>query len=94
MNPDQNKKAVILQVYGRVQGVGFRFYTQRKAHELDICGFVQNKSDGSVYIEAEGKPEALEQFIYWCDGGPSWARVSEVKKQYVPTRDYTDFRIR
>jgi acylphosphatase len=94
LNSEQDKKAVILQVYGRVQGVGFRFYTQRKAQELEICGFVQNRSDGSVYIEAEGNPDALEQFIYWCDGGPSWARVSEVKKQFMPVRDYKEFRIR
>jgi acylphosphatase len=85
---------VILQVYGRVQGVGFRFYTQKKARELGIVGFVHNKPDGSVYIEAEGEETALDQFMLWCEDGPPWARVSEVKKQFIPVRGYTAFRVR
>jgi acylphosphatase len=85
---------VILQVYGRVQGVGFRFYTQKKAKELAIKGFVQNRPDGSVYIEAEGEEVALDHFMIWCDGGPPWARVSEVKKQFMPVRGYHEFKIR
>ena len=89
-----NKKAVILQVFGRVQGVGFRYYTQKKAEEFGIKGFVRNRPDGSVYIEAEGSPEALEAFTYWCGEGPSWARVSKVEKQEIPPRGYTAFEIR
>ncbi len=79
-----NNKAVILKVYGKVQGVGFRFYTHKKALELSLTGFVQNKTDGSVYIEAEGKADQLELFILWCNEGPSWARVTKVEKQFVP----------
>jgi len=77
-------KAVILKIYGKVQGVGFRFYTHKKAQELDLTGFVQNKADGSVYIEADGDADKLELFILWCDEGPSWARVTKVEKQFVP----------
>ncbi len=79
-----NNKAVILKVYGKVQGVGFRFYTQKRAQELSLKGFVQNKTDGSVYIEAEGETEQIEMFVLWCDEGPSWARVTKVEKQFVP----------
>ncbi|RLD41433.1 MAG: acylphosphatase [Bacteroidetes bacterium] len=79
-----NNKAVILKVYGKVQGVGFRFYTQKRAQELSLKGFVQNKTDGSVYIEAEGEAAHLEMFVLWCDEGPSWARVTKVEKQFVP----------
>ena len=77
-------KAVILKVYGKVQGVGFRFYTQKKAQELMLKGFAQNKPDGSVYIEAEGNADKLELFILWCNDGPSWARVTKVEQQFVP----------
>ena len=77
-------KAVILKVYGKVQGVGFRFYTQKKARELMLKGFVQNNFDGSVYIEAEGEAEKLELFIQWCKEGPSWARVTKVEQQFAP----------
>lgn len=88
-----NKKAIILQVFGRVQGVGFRYYAQKKAEEFGIQGFVRNRPDGSVYIEAEGSQEALEAFAYWCEEGPSWARVSKVEKQEVPRQGYQQFKI-
>ncbi len=88
------KKAIILKVFGRVQGVGFRYYTQKKANELNIFGFVQNMLDGSVYIEAEGQEENLNTFIDWVSKGPSWARVRQVQKQWVPVKNYTEFEIR
>ncbi len=87
-------KAAIIKVYGRVQGVGFRFYTQKKANELGICGHVRNRPDGSVYIEAEGEEEKLEIFLNWCEDGPSWAHVSKCEKQYVPLFNEEDFRIK
>ncbi|MBU1369363.1 MAG: acylphosphatase [Bacteroidetes bacterium] len=88
------KKAARIQVYGRVQGVGFRFYTQQKAIELNLSGYVQNKSDGSVAIEAEGEAEKLDEFIHWCHNGPSWARVQEVKYSMMPPFNYIKFEIR
>lgn len=87
-------KAVILHVFGKVQGVGFRFYTQKKAKELQIKGYVKNLPDGSVYIEAEGEIENLEVFMNWCELGPSWARVSKLTHQYVPPTDYSNFQIK
>lgn len=87
-------KAVIIKVYGTVQGVGFRFYTNKKAIELGIFGYVQNKPDGSVYIEAEGEETDLMTFIDWCNIGPQWARVSKVETQIVPAINYVDFQIK
>ena len=77
-------KAAIIKVYGRVQGVGFRFYTNKKAIELNISGYVQNKPDGTVYIEAEGNETNLLTFIDWCNIGPQWARVAKVESQFMP----------
>jgi len=88
------KKAINLNVYGKVQGVGFRFYTHKIAKELEILGFVKNMPDGSVYIEAEGEPENLEQFINWCEMGPSWARVVKIDRQNVPVMNFSDFTVR
>ena len=87
-------KAVILKVYGRVQGVGFRFYTQKTAKEMNITGHVRNKSDGSVYIEAIGELDNLERFIRWCEEGPIWANVSSIEKQEIPVFDAEDFKIK
>lgn len=88
------ERAVILNIFGKVQGVGFRFYTHRKAKEFNIRGYVKNMPDGSVYVEAEGNTEQLEQFILWCNNGPSWARVSKVDAQFVPATGFVGFVVR
>lgn len=87
-------KAVHIEVFGRVQGVGFRYYAQKKAQELQLKGFVKNTPKGSVIIEAEGDEAALDEFIIWCHKGPSWARVQEVKYNPMPPYNYTKFEIR
>ena len=51
-----------LQVFGTVQGVGFRYYTQRLANKYNILGTVQNVDD-YVEIYAIGNDDDLEQFI-------------------------------
>ena len=87
-------KSVSITVTGRVQNVGFRYYTHRSAIELGINGFVKNRSDGSVYIEAEGDEVALATFIAWCHHGPAWARVDEVLIQEQPLQDFKGFAVR
>jgi len=73
------KKHLNLKVSGRVQGVWYRASTERKANELGICGFVQNESNGNVYIECEGTEEQLNLLIAWCKKGPPLANVSNIK---------------
>ena len=73
-----------IKVAGKVQGVGFRFYTNKKAKELGVNGFVKNMRDGSVYIEVEGEEEKIDEFILWVHSGPEWARVDKVTLQEKP----------
>lgn len=87
-------KTVQIKVIGKVQGVGFRFYTQKKAVEFKIYGFVQNKPDGSVYIEAEGENIDLDTFVDWCSQGPAWSRVLEIQKSEIPFVGFSKFEIR
>lgn len=87
------RKAAIIHIFGRVQGVGFRFYAQKKAIELSVFGFVQNKGDGSVYIEAEADAENLEAFVAWCAQGPQWAKVRELKVAEMPPLMRTSFQV-
>lgn len=88
------KKAVALQISGRVQNVGFRYNTRKMAEEFQIAGFVKNRPDGSVYAEAAGEEENLDQFILWCHKGPTWARVDKVNIQDIPHQDFDGFSVR
>src|SRR5690625_2862728 len=51
------------QVYGVVQGVGFRYTTKHLADQLGVNGIVRNENDGSVYVEALDSDNQIEQFI-------------------------------
>lgn len=68
-----------LQIFGRVQGVGFRFHMQRKALELGITGWVRNRRDSNVEALVQGSPDAVAAMIAWARRGPASAMVSEVR---------------
>jgi acylphosphatase len=88
------RKAVIIQVFGRVQGVGFRYFTKITADKHTVYGFVKNKADGSVYVEAEAMQENLDAFIRWIEKGPSWARVDKAIISDTLPLDRTEFLIK
>ena len=88
------KKSCRIRVTGKVQNVGFRFYTVCTAKEFNISGFVKNQPDGTVYIEAEGEKDALKGFVEWCRRGPQWARVEGFEVQEQPVMNYTGFKVR
>ncbi|MCA0989339.1 acylphosphatase [Guptibacillus algicola] len=67
-----------LIVSGRVQGVGFRAFTQQKALEYNINGYVRNTTDGSVEIEAQGEEEQINQFISSVKKGSPFSSVDDV----------------
>lgn len=50
-------------VKGRVQGIGFRFYTVRLADSLGLRGYVRNLDTGDVEIEVEGNKQIIQDFI-------------------------------
>jgi acylphosphatase len=81
-------------VSGDVQGVGFRFFTQRVAARHQVVGFVRNLADGRVEVHAEGSPEGVEGFKHDLAAGPQHARVEQVEEVSVePTGRYPMFRI-
>src|SRR5438552_18784677 len=65
-------------VRGRVQGVGFRWFVDRKAHILGISGWVRNNSDGSVEVLAQGTRQQLQGLRSRLRQGPRAARVDTV----------------
>lgn len=66
------------RVTGRVQGVGFRWWTEAQAQGLGLSGFVRNEPDGAVSGCAEGDSAAMEAFRSRLAEGPSSARVADV----------------
>lgn len=81
-------------ISGRVQGVSFRWYTQRIAEELGLTGWVRNLWDGRVEAIFEGEEKAVRQAVAWCHTGAPSARVDDVEINYEePTGDFTRFRI-
>ncbi len=75
------KSRAKLIIKGLVQGVSFRYYTQREARKYGVTGWVRNLPDGSVAALFEGEEEDVEAMIQWCRHGPLGARVTEVIAQ-------------
>jgi acylphosphatase len=73
-------------VSGRVQGVGFRFTTQHEARKLGLAGWVRNRADGSVEVEAEGPEEAIKTFLSFLRRGPLGAHVDAVSAEWLPAQ--------
>jgi acylphosphatase len=65
-------------VTGRVQGVAFRAFTVDEARERGLTGWVRNRADGSVELEAQGDDARVAALLAWCGHGPPAARVTDV----------------
>jgi acylphosphatase len=65
-------------IRGRVQGVGFRWTARIEARRLGLAGFVVNRADASVYLEAEGPAERVEALLDWVRIGPAGSEIASV----------------
>lgn len=82
-------------VSGRVQGVGFRFFTSNHARKHKLAGWVRNCTDGNVEIEAQGEEENLEEFRKEVHIGPILAKVTDLKVVEIPLQqDEAYFEVR
>lgn len=72
---DNIRKHIIF--YGRVQGVGFRYYSVNKARQLGLTGWVENLCDGSVEMEVQGEEPKIDELILFLE-----------KRQYVHIEDF------
>jgi acylphosphatase len=69
-----------LEVSGRVQGVGFRWFVVDEARRLMLSGWVRNRPDGKVEIAASGNADALAQLESAVTSGPPGAQVQKVRR--------------
>lgn len=68
-------------VFGRVQGVGFRFFTLQEAKQIGVTGYVKNREDGSVAVVAQGSEAQIQQLRLWLSKGPRTSQVERVIEQ-------------
>ncbi|HVZ86815.1 MAG TPA: acylphosphatase [Polyangia bacterium] len=83
-------KRVRAVVRGRVQGVGFRAATAHEARRLGAAGWVRNRLDGTVEVEARGEAAAVDALVAWLRQGPRLSHVTGVDVQELgddPARD-------
>ncbi|KAB3546237.1 MAG: acylphosphatase [ANME-2 cluster archaeon] len=76
-------KTVRIIVTGRVQGVGFRYFTVRCANDLGLFGWVRNLPDGSVETAIQGQGEKIEEMIGLLRQGPGAANVSGLETEEI-----------
>ena len=82
-------------IYGRVQGVSFRYYTRREALRLGLAGWVANQRDGTVRVVAEGAETALQELLAFLHRGPRAAHVTRIDAGWrEATGAFSTFEIR
>ena len=73
-----------IQITGRVQGVGFRYFTMHQANTFGLNGYVRNKGDGSVEVRVEGEKEIIERFRSILKEGSGYSTVDSIETTYEP----------
>jgi acylphosphatase len=75
---EQPRRSVRVRIEGRVQGVSYRYWTERVAAELGLSGWVRNVRDGSVEAVFAGPADDVAQMLERCRDGPPSAHVTAV----------------
>lgn len=89
------RKRQWIVVTGRVQGVGFRYFTREIAVRLQLVGWVRNSGNGSVEMEVQGEVEALDIFTREVNAGPDLSYVNSRRVVAMPLQEgETNFTIR
>ena len=77
-------KRIGVLVKGRVQGVGFRYFTEDAANHFCLTGWVANRFDGGVELEAQGEASDIDEFCARLRSGPPLSHVSDLQVNDLP----------
>jgi acylphosphatase len=83
-----------LFIYGDVQGVFFRRTIKHEASRRGIKGFIQNKPDGSVYLELEGAKDETASFVEWIEAGADGHTVKRIDREAGAFKAFDAFEIK
>ncbi|MEA3349790.1 MAG: acylphosphatase [Chloroflexota bacterium] len=93
--PQTNQSRLHARVDGRVQGVGFRYFTLENANRLGLTGWVRNRWDGTVEVVAEGSRKSLIALLQKLRRGPRRFTTSNVDEEWQKASgEFYRFRIR
>lgn len=82
-----------IQFYGRVQGVGFRYYSVYKAQSLGLAGWVRNCYDGSVEMEVQGDPNRIDDLLLFLHA-QRHIRIDKMEETKIPLKEESSFQER
>lgn len=83
MPKNNMERKLRLKIHGLVQGVGFRLFAKQGAEELGIKGWAENRPDGSIEMEVQGRKRDLAEFLKLCQIGPNLARVEGIEVEWL-----------
>lgn len=84
-----------IRVTGRVQGVGFRYFTQQQARTLNLTGWVRNTLDGGVMAIVQGPKHAIDTFVDYLWVGPPLSEVKSVTKiEVLKIEEFNNFEVK
>ncbi len=84
---------ILVRVYGRVQGVGFRAWIKKNADKLQLTGWVKNCEDKTVECEVSGEEKDLDIFLKECKKGPLLSKVEKISLKKNSFKKFNDFTI-
>lgn len=79
-------------VSGRVQGVGFRYFTSRQAQKLSLTGHAKNLESGQVEVLLFGEKHNVDKMLLWLETGPDTAIVDSTQSTPITYNNQADFR--
>jgi acylphosphatase len=77
---DEDALEKAFRFHGRVQGVGFRWWTRSQAQRLGLAGTVRNRDDGTVEVQVRGSSRDVAHFLQLLQEGPPGAHVTELEE--------------
>lgn len=91
---NMSMRRVKIIIFGRVQGVGFRYFVQEQANKFEIKGYVRNLPGGEVEIDAEGEQSKLKVFITICKKGHRLSSIDDCVIHDIPYFGFQQFSIK
>lgn len=89
-----DSKSIHVVVRGRVQGVFYRKWTQGRARQLGVAGWIRNREDGTVEAVFSGASDAVDALVDACRAGPPAARVDGIDLAAADPVTEQDFAVR